>query len=109
MTYADGDDNFIPDEHSSDVIRFSVYDGQEIPAAFKHVGEAPAKFFQQVFIGIVDDFKLIGKEYDARGVSIVQSDLGCIGKHDSDYTKPLTNTKKIVLCLLLRFWRHFSV
>ncbi len=46
----------------------------------------------------MDDLKLTGKENNARGVRVVQSNFCCVGKHRFDYTKPLTNTKKIVLC-----------
>jgi hypothetical protein len=47
----------------------------------------------------VDDLELIGEENDAGCVCVVQSDLCFLGEHSSDYTKPLTNKKKIVLCL----------
>jgi hypothetical protein len=47
----------------------------------------------------MDDLKLVGKENNAGSVSVVQTDLCSVSKHGSDYIKPLTNTKKIVLCL----------
>ena len=49
----------------------------------------------------MDDLQLISEENDASGIGIVQADLCFIGEHSSDYSKPLTNKKKIVLCLYL--------
>jgi len=51
----------------------------------------------------MDDLELIGKENNAGGIGVVEADLRDVGEHSSDYSKALTNTKKIVLCLLHRF------
>jgi len=81
-------------------IRSGVHDGKEIIGVLEHGLEAPAEFFHQLFIGVMDDLKLVGKENNARGVCIVKPDLCGVGEHSFDYIKPLTNTKKIVLCLI---------
>jgi len=81
MAYLDGNDNLVPDKNRGLVIRFSMDDGQEIICALEHALEAPAEFFEQVFIGIMDDLKLVGKKNDARGVCVVQPDLCFVGEH----------------------------
>ena len=97
MSNLDGNDNFVPHKDRGFVIGFSMHDGQEIICPFKHFLEAPTEFFEQILVGVMDDLKLIGKENNACGIGVVQSDLCFVGEHSSDYIKSLTNTKKIVL------------
>jgi len=99
MSHLDGDDDLIANMDRGLVIGLGMDDRQEIFRPFEHGLEAPAERFKQVLVGIVDDLELIGEENDAGCVCVVQSDLCFIGEHSSDYTKPLTNKKKIVLCL----------
>ena len=64
-----------------DVIRFRAHNGQEIFAAFEHLGEAEIEFFKQGFIGIVHNGELVGKEDPAGCVGVVQVNLGLVSEH----------------------------
>jgi len=55
----------------------------------------------------MDDFKLIGKENNTSGIGVVKSNLCIVDEHGSDYSKPLTKTKKNVLCLSPSFYQIF--
>jgi len=81
MADLNGYDNVVTHHDRGQIIRLSVHDGKEIAGAFEHGLETPTEFFQQIFISIMDDFKLIGKENNACGISIVQPDLCFVCKH----------------------------
>ena len=81
MLNGNGEGDLVPDEQALLVIAFGVHDGQEIRAFFKHEREAPAEFFQQGFIGVVDDLELIGEENDAGRVGIVQMNFSFVREH----------------------------
>lgn len=71
VSHLDSDDDFIAHKDRGFIIRLSMDDGKKEIRLFEHGFKAPAEFFQEIFISVMDNFQLIGKENDAGCVCIV--------------------------------------
>lgn len=81
VAYRDADYDAVSDKQGGFVVGFGMNDGQKVGAVVKHGRETEAQFLQQLLVGVVDDGKLMGKKENARGIGIVEADLGFIGEH----------------------------